>query len=259
MNLIDTVNDADARHLTKGVMISASGVSKQFDSGTRALADVDLDIHQGDFVAIVGPSGCGKSTLLRMAAGLEAPTTGSVALATDSVGVIFQEPTLLPWRSVRGNVELCAELAGEPRSVRRSRAAASIEAVGLTGFEKQLPRMLSGGMKMRVSLARMLTKDPDVMLLDEPFAALDEMTRMDMQAELLRLYVDRGFTALFITHSMSEAVFLANRVIVMSARPGRIAADIRVDLPYPREPELRFDPTYTSYVAAVSETLRGAA
>ena len=158
MNLIDTVNDADARHLTKGVMISASGVSKQFDSGTIALADVDLDIARGDFVAIVGPSGCGKSTLLRMAAGLEAPTTGSVALATDSVGVIFQEPTLLPWRSVQANVELCAEIAGESRSERRERAAAAIDAVGLAGFEKQLPRTLSGGMKMRVSLARMLTK-----------------------------------------------------------------------------------------------------
>ena len=233
MNLIDTVNDADARHLTKGVMISASGVSKQFDSGTIALADVDLDIARGDFVAIVGPSGCGKSTLLRMAAGLEAPTTGSVALATDSVGVIFQEPTLLPWRSVQANVELCAEIAREPRSERRARAAAAIDAVGLAGFEKQLPRTLSGGMKMRVSLARMLTKEPEVMLLDEPFGALDEMTRLDMQAELLRLYGDRGFTALFITHSMPEAVFLANRVIVMSARPGRIAADIRIDLPYP--------------------------
>ena len=128
MNLIDTVNDADARHLTKGVMISASGVSKQFDSGTIALADVDLDIARGDFVAIVGPSGCGKSTLLRMAAGLEAPTTGSVALATDSVGVIFQEPTLLPWRSVQANVELCAEIAGESRSERRERAAAAIDA-----------------------------------------------------------------------------------------------------------------------------------
>ena len=257
MNLIDTVNDADARHLTKGVMISASGVSKQFDSGTIALADVDLDIARGDFVAIVGPSGCGKSTLLRMAAGLEAPTTGSVALATDSVGVIFQEPTLLPWRSVQANVELCAEIAREPRSERRARAAAAIDAVGLAGFEKQLPRTLSGGMKMRVSLARMLTKEPEVMLLDEPFGALDEMTRLDMQAELLRLYGDRGFTALFITHSMSEAVFLANRVIVMSARPGRIAADIRIDLPYPRQPEVRFDPTFTSYVATISETLRG--
>ncbi|SIR93389.1 ABC transporter ATP-binding protein [Williamsia sterculiae] len=257
MNLIDTVNDVDARHLTKGTVISASGVSKEFDSGTTAVLDVDLDIADGDFVAIVGPSGCGKSTLLRMAAGLEAPTAGSIALSTDSVGVIFQEPTLLGWRSVQANVELCAELARLPKSQRRSRAAVAIDAVGLGGFEKQLPRMLSGGMKMRVSLARMLAKEPAVMLLDEPFGALDEMTRLEMQNELLRLYTARRFTALFITHSMSEAVFLANRVVVMSPRPGRIAADIRIDFAYPREPELRYDPRFTAHVAAISETLRG--
>ncbi|MFT4126459.1 MAG: ABC transporter ATP-binding protein [Gordonia sp. (in: high G+C Gram-positive bacteria)] len=256
-NLIDTVNDADARHLTKGVVISATRARKQFASGTLALADVDLDVGRGDFVAVVGPSGCGKSTLLRMAAGLEAPSSGSVALATDSVGVIFQEPTLLSWRTVRANVELCAELGGQPREQRRARAAAAIEAVGLGGFEKQLPRMLSGGMKMRVSLARMLAKEPEVMLLDEPFGALDEMTRLDMQVELLRLYTERGFTAMFITHSVSEAVFLANRVIVMSARPGRIAADIRIEFPYPRDPEVRYTPEFTAHVATISETLRG--
>ncbi|MDF3280744.1 ABC transporter ATP-binding protein [Gordonia sp. N1V] len=258
MSLIDTVNEPDARHLRKGVVISVAGASKRFESGTEALAEVDLDIATGDFVAVVGPSGCGKSTLLRMAAGLESPTSGSVALATDSVGVIFQEPTLLGWRSVQANVELCAELAGMPKAQRRSRAANAIEAVGLTGFEKQLPRMLSGGMKMRVSLARMLAKDPEVMLLDEPFGALDEMTRLDMQSELLRLYTAHRFTAMFITHSMSEAVFLANRVIVMSARPGRIVADLRIDFPYPRDPELRFDPAFTTHVAEVSTTLRGA-
>ena len=152
-------------------------------------------------------------------------------MSADSVGVIFQEPTLLGWRSVQANVELCAELAGMPKAQRRSRAADAIEAVGLTGFEKQLPRMLA--------------KDPEVMLLDEPFGALDEMTRLDMQSELLRLYTAHRFTAMFITHSMSEAVFLANRVIVMSARPGRIVADLRIDFPYPRDPELRFDPAFT--------------
>ncbi|WAC53827.1 ABC transporter ATP-binding protein [Gordonia sp. SL306] len=257
MGLVDTMNDVDARHLTKGVVVSASGVTKQFDSGTMALAGIDLDIAEGDFAAMVGPSGCGKSTLLRMAAGLERPTEGTVALATESVGFIFQEPTLLPWRSVRANVELCAELARLPKAQRRSRAQSAIDAVGLTGFESQLPRMLSGGMKMRCSLARTLTSEPEVMLLDEPFGALDEMTRLDMQTELQRLYDQRRFTAMFITHSVSEAVFLANRVIVMSARPGRITADIRIDFPYPRDPDLRFDARFTEYVAEISETLRG--
>ncbi|AZG46160.1 ABC transporter ATP-binding protein [Gordonia insulae] len=258
MSLIDTMNDVDARHLTKGVVISVSGVTKHFDSGTQAIAGVDLDVAQGDFVALVGPSGCGKSTLLRMAAGLERPTEGSVALGTDSVGFIFQEPTLLPWRSVRANVELSAELARLPKAQRRSRAQRAIDAVGLGGFESQLPRMLSGGMKMRTSLARTLTSEPEVMLLDEPFGALDEMTRLDMQTELQRLYAERRFTAMFITHSVSEAVFLANRVIVMSPRPGRITADIRVEFPYPRDPDLRYDPRFTAHVAEISETLRGA-
>lgn len=258
MTLFDTMNDADARHLTKGVVISASGVTKQFGSGTWALDGVDLDIADGDFVAVVGPSGCGKSTLLRMAAGLERPTDGSVALATDSVGFIFQEPTLLSWRSVRANVELCAEIARLPRSERRARAQQAIDAVGLRGFEAQLPRMLSGGMKMRASLARTLTSEPKVMLLDEPFGALDEMTRLDMQTELQRLYAERRFTGMFITHSVSEAVFLANRVIVMSARPGRIVADLRIDFPYPRDPDLRYDAHFVEYVAEITETLRGA-
>ncbi|MED5800464.1 ABC transporter ATP-binding protein [Gordonia sp. Z-3] len=258
MTLFDTMNDADARHLTKGVVISASGVTKQFGSGTWALDGVDLDIADGDFVAVVGPSGCGKSTLLRMAAGLERPTDGSVALATDSVGFIFQEPTLLSWRSVRANVELCAEIARLPRSERRARAQQAIDAVGLRGFEAQLPRMLSGGMKMRASLARTLTSEPKVMLLDEPFGALDEMTRLDMQTELQRLYAERRFTGMFITHSVSEAVFLANRVIVMSARPGRIVADLRIDFPYPRDPDLRYESRFVEYVAEITETLRGA-
>ena len=255
MRLADTVRDADARRLTKNTQIVFADVGKQFDTGTVAVEEVDLEVRRGDFVAVVGPSGCGKSTLLRMAAGLEEPTAGSVAVADDSVGFIFQEPTLLPWRSVRANVELSAELRRENRAAVKRRAAESISAVGLEQFADQLPKALSGGMKMRVSLARALTLSPATMLLDEPFGALDEMTRLDMQVELQRLYAERQFTAMFITHSVSEAVYLANRVVVMTARPGRIAAQFDIDFPYPRSPELRFDTRFTDHVSEISATL----
>ncbi|TQC46364.1 ABC transporter ATP-binding protein [Rhodococcus sp. WS4] len=257
MTLADTTQDVDARRLTHDLEMTFSNVVKRFDTGTVALDGIDLDVRRGDFVAVVGPSGCGKSTLLRMAAGLERPTEGSVALGTESVGFIFQEPTLLPWRNVRANVELSAELGRGDAAVRKARAAEAITAVGLDGFADQLPAALSGGMKMRVSLARALTLAPEVMLLDEPFGALDEMTRLDMQVELQRLYSDKGFTSMFITHSVSEAVYLANRVVIMTARPGRIDSVIDIDFPSPRSPELRFDTNYTEYVAEISNNLHG--
>ncbi|MBA4022929.1 MAG: ABC transporter ATP-binding protein [Gordonia sp.] len=265
MKLADTTRGTDARRLTKDLQMVFADVVKQFDTGTVAIEKADLEVRRGDFVAVVGPSGCGKSTLLRMAAGLESPTEGSVAVAGESVGFIFQEPTLLPWRNVRANVELSAELrGGELRRDRRGhradykrRAAEAISAVGLDQFANQLPNALSGGMKMRVSLARALTLSPEIMLLDEPFGALDEMTRLEMQAELQRLYATEKFTAMFITHSVSEAVYLANKVVVMTPRPGRIAAVIDIDLPYPRDPELRFDPRFNEYVADISATLHG--
>ncbi|WP_207843268.1 ABC transporter ATP-binding protein [Williamsia soli] len=265
MKLADTTRGIDARRLTKDLQMVFADVVKQFDTGTVAIEKADLEVRRGDFVAVVGPSGCGKSTLLRMAAGLESPTEGSVAVAADSVGFIFQEPTLLPWRNVRANVELSAELrGGESKRDRRGnrahykrRAAEAISAVGLDQFADQLPNALSGGMKMRVSLARALTLSPDIMLLDEPFGALDEMTRLEMQVELQRLYTTRKFTSMFITHSVTEAVYLANKVVVMTHRPGRIAAVIDIDLPYPRVPELRFDPTFTDYVSDISATLHG--
>lgn len=235
-------------------------ITKQFDTGTVALRDVGLTVRAGQFVAIVGPSGCGKSTLLRMAARLDEPTSGSVSLDCPSVGFIFQEPTLLPWRSVRANVELCAELGHLDRSEVRRRAMESITAVGLEAFADQLPRSLSGGMKMRVSMARALTLSPEVLLLDEPFGALDEMTRLDMQVELQRLYAERRFTAMFVTHSVSEAVYLADRVVVMSPRPGRIAGIVDVEFDYPRPPEVRFESQFTDYTAEISALLhRGAA
>nr|WP_234811923.1 ABC transporter ATP-binding protein [Mycolicibacterium canariasense] len=232
-------------------------VAKRFDTGTVAIEHVDLRIGRGEFVAIVGPSGCGKSTLLRMAAGLEQPTSGSVLLDTTSVGFIFQEPTLLPWRSVRANVELCAELNGIDPRVVKSTAQETISAVGLDQFADQLPRTLSGGMKMRVSMARALTLSPEVLLLDEPFGALDEMTRLDMQVELQRLYAERGFSAVFVTHSVPEAVYLADRVVVMTARPGRIAGIVDIDFAAPRHQDLRFESRFTDKAAEVSALLRG--
>ncbi|MDZ7912624.1 MAG: ABC transporter ATP-binding protein [Rhodococcus sp. (in: high G+C Gram-positive bacteria)] len=259
MDLIDTVQDVDARSLMKNSQIVFDAAVKRFPTGITALDGIDLDIRQGEFVAVVGPSGCGKSTLLRMAAGLEQCTAGSVAVGTYSVGFIFQEPTLLPWRSVQGNIELSAELGGIDKATRRTRARAAIDAVGLDGFADQLPSALSGGMKMRVSLARALTLSPEVLLLDEPFGALDEMTRYDMQSLLHQLCVAEKLTAMFITHSVSEAVFLADRVVVMTARPGRIHSVVDVEFDAPRDENLRFDPAFIEYVAQISASLRGVA
>ncbi|AQA04730.1 ABC transporter ATP-binding protein [Mycobacterium sp. MS1601] len=237
--------------------IEFTGVTKRFDTGTVAVEHAELAVCDGEFVAVVGPSGCGKSTLLRMAAGLESPSSGQVRLDTASVGFIFQEPTLLPWRSVRANVELCAELGKSERRQAKRRAAEAISAVGLQQFADHLPNTLSGGMKMRVSLARALTLSPQVLLLDEPFGALDEMTRLDMQVELQRLHTQRGFTAMFVTHSVSEAVYLASRVVVMTPRPGRIAGVVDIDFAYPRSEELRFETRFTDYTAEVSALLHG--
>ncbi|TXG89851.1 ABC transporter ATP-binding protein [Rhodococcus rhodnii] len=267
MELADLTHGTDARRLTRGLEVVFDGVSRRFDTGTLALDTVDLEVRRGDFVAVVGPSGCGKSTLLRMAAGLDRPTSGSVSTAAGSTGFIFQEPTLLPWRSVRANVELSARLRRRDRGDRaavRARAAEAIAAVGLEDFADQLPRALSGGMKMRVSLARALTLAPDLLLLDEPFGALDEMTRLDMQNELQRLYAERRFSALFITHSVSEAVYLADRVVVMTARPGRIAKIVDIgggaeEFAHPRDPDIRYDRRFTDHVAEISALLHGGA
>lgn len=257
MHLVDTMHDVDGRHLTTGLQVAFTNVGMTYPTGTTALEDVSLNVSPGEFVAIVGPSGCGKSTLLRLAAGLERPTVGSVALATTSVGYVFQEPTLLPWQSVRRNVGLLAGFAHVPKPVLRKRVDAALGAVGLTGFSDALPQALSGGMRMRVSIARALVLEPEVMLLDEPFGALDELTRQEMQIQLLALHQRERFTALFVTHSVAEAVLLAHRVVVMSARPGRVAAVVDVDLPSVRGPQLRFDPAYVAQVARISDLLAG--
>ena len=205
-----------------------TNVSKRFLDGTQAIEDVSLDVRSGEFISIVGPSGCGKSTLLRIAPGLTEPTTGGVHVDSRSLGYVFQDPTLLPWRTLRGNIELPAQLHALPRKERRRLVDDAIRLVRLTGFEKHYPIALSGGMRMRVSLARALTLKPLVFLFDEPFSALDEITRERLNEELERLFLHERFSGLFVTHSISEAIVLSSRVFVMSSRPGRILAEIAV-------------------------------
>jgi NitT/TauT family transport system ATP-binding protein len=239
-------------------VISFRDAGKIFPDGTEAVRGVSFTLRRGEFLSVVGPSGCGKSTLLRMASGLGPHTSGAVVRGVTNIGYVFQDATLLPWRSVRRNVELLAELEGLPKSERRRVAAEAIRLVGLEGFENHYPKALSGGMKMRASLARTLTTKPPLFLLDEPFGALDEITRGTLNEELLRLFVSERFAAIFITHSISEAVFLSSRVLVMSPRPGTIVAEFDVPFPYPRSPELRFDPTFGHLSGEVSQALREA-
>jgi NitT/TauT family transport system permease protein len=228
------------------------GVRKRYGDGTLALDGVDLAVAAGGLVAVVGPSGCGKSTLLRLVAGLEEPTAGTVHVAAGRIGSVFQDATLLPWRRVRGNVELLGELDGVPAGERRERAGRAIELVGLAGRAGSLPHTLSGGMRMRASLARALTRDPELFLFDEPFGALDDLTRQQLAAELADLFARRRFAALFVTHSVPEAVYLASRVVVLSPRPGRVLADVAVPFPYPREVALRYEAAFTEKVAEVA-------
>jgi NitT/TauT family transport system ATP-binding protein len=237
-------------------LLAFSGVGKRFPDGTVALSGVDLSVAPGEFVSILGPSGCGKSTLLRVAAGLTAASDGTARVATDKVGYVFQDPTLLPWRTVQANVELFAELRRLPRDERRRRARDALALVGLDDFAGHHPRALSGGMRMRVSLARSLTLEPELFLFDEPFGALDEITRERLNDELLGLYLAKGFTALFVTHSVPEAVFLSSRVVVMSARPGRVLDSFPVPFAYPRPAGLRFAEPFAHLAGQVSACLR---
>jgi NitT/TauT family transport system ATP-binding protein len=239
-------------------VLTLTHVGKRFPDGTDALAAVDLGVAPGQFVSVLGPSGCGKSTLLRIAAGLEQATSGSVQVPTDQIAYVFQDPTLLPWRTVQDNVELLGELRGLPKDERRRRAENAIRLVGLSEFANHRPRALSGGMRMRVSLARSLTLQPELFLLDEPFGTLDEITRERLNDELLQLFLTQQFAALFVTHSVIEAVFLSTQVVVLSDRPGRVLGHFEVPFDYPRAPELRFDPAFTKVAARVSACLRGA-
>jgi NitT/TauT family transport system ATP-binding protein len=231
-------------------------VRKRFADGTVALDCVDLRVPPREFVAVVGPSGCGKSTLLRIASGLETATGGTVRVGAARVGHVFQDPTLLPWRTVSGNVELPGELEGLGRAERRRLAREALELVGLEEFAGHLPHALSGGMRMRASLARSLTLRPELFLFDEPFGALDEITRERLNDELQRLFLARRFAALLVTHSVSEAVFLSRRVVVLSSRPGRVVASFEVPFSYPRTAELRYQEPFASIAGAVSACLR---
>ncbi len=241
------------------------GVGKHFASGLTALDAVDLEVRRGEFVSVLGPSGCGKTTLMRIIAGLSAPSSGMRRLALDNstvtasaagrIGFVFQDPTLMPWRSALGNVLIPFRLIGRVGKAERDRAMAELRAVGLAGFERAYPRQLSGGMQMRVSLARALVTDPELLLLDEPFAALDEITRMALNDDLLRLWAARQATVIFVTHSIFESVYLSTRIAIMAPRPGRIVGNFVVDLPQPRTAALRTDARYAAACSAVSGRL----
>ena len=236
-------------------LISLQSVDKRFASGVLALRDVQLHVRDGEFVALLGPSGCGKSTLLRLVAGLDSPSAGvvdspAVGGEAASTAFVFQDPTLMPWASVFDNVWLPLRLAGVSRDAAGERVRAVLQTVGLADFASAFPAELSGGMKMRTSIARALVTQPRVLLMDEPFAALDEITRQKLNDDLLQWWSSQKLTSLFVTHSVFEAVFLSQRVIVMSARPGRLVAEVPIDEPTPRGPEFR---TSTRYAQACRE------
>lgn len=259
------VAQAPASASGKGPMLLAlRGVGKVFSNGVTALSDVDLTIRDGDFLSLLGPSGCGKSTALRLIAGLAAPTSGvldwrgSSSVDRSNIGFVFQEPTLLPWADVFDNVWLPLRLKGVSRAKAAPVVMEMLARVHLTGFENAVPRELSGGMKMRVSIARAMVTKPRVLLMDEPFAALDEITRFKLNNDLLELWQDERFTVVFVTHSVFESVFLSNRVVVMAARPGRVFKELVIDAPYPRNEAFRTSPDYAALCRQASDVLIGA-
>ena len=242
-------------------LVSVRGVSKVFANGVRALDNVSLDIVEHQFLSLLGPSGCGKSTLLRIVAGLTEPSGGSIAWQAGgepTLSFVFQEPTLMPWATAIDNVALPLRLAGLGSGERRERSAAALASVGLAGFENAYPRELSGGMKMRVSIARGLVTGPKVLLMDEPFAALDEITRFKLNNDLLELWQRERLTVVFVTHSVFESAFLSQRIAVMAARPGRILEEIAIDTPYPRQEEYRTSAENNAYCRRASAALEKA-
>lgn len=250
-------------HATPAVEILSA--EKTYPNGTQALLPVDLKIAEGEFITLLGPSGCGKSTLLKMVAGMLEPTDGRllvwrkpVAELQDSphkLSFVFQSATLMPWASVQTNVRLPLDLAGVPRKEADARVAEALELVGLDKFAGALPRALSGGMQMRVSIARGLVTQPDLLLMDEPFGALDEITRHRLDADLLDLWRKKKLTVIFVTHSIHEAVFLSSRVIMMAARPGRVVEQFIIDEPYPRTPDFMVSPQFSRYAKQLQDSL----
>lgn len=250
-------------------LIAARHVTMDYGPARVVLEGIHCDVQRGEFVALLGPSGCGKSTLLRLVAGLIPVTSGSLTVGgqdpaearrSQKLAFVFQDPNLLPWRTVAANIALPLELSGQTRQEQSQAVDDILPLIGLMPDDaRKRPRNLSGGMRMRVSLARALVTHPDLLLLDEPFAALDDVLRQQLNEELVRIWLARSWTGLFVTHNVAEAVFLAQRVIVMSSRPGRIAADVRIPFPYPRESELRADPGFARLCGDLSQQLREAA
>jgi len=245
--------------------VQVLSAEKTYPNGTQALLPVDLTIEEGEFVTLLGPSGCGKSTLLKMVAGLLEPTDGRLQLwhkpvaqleeSGKKMAFVFQSPTLMPWASVQTNVRLPLDLAGVPRAEADGRVAEALALVGLSKFANALPRALSGGMQMRVSIARGLVTQPDLLLMDEPFGALDEITRHKLDADLLDLWRKKKLTVIFVTHSIHEAVFLSSRVVMMAARPGRVVEEFRIAAPYPRTADFMVSPEFSRYAKQLQDSL----
>ncbi|MDE2184149.1 MAG: ABC transporter ATP-binding protein [Alphaproteobacteria bacterium] len=240
------------------MLLELDAISKIFDSGTVALEGVSLQVAEGELLSLVGPSGCGKSTLLRLIAGLIQPTAGSVSFAggKPETAFVFQEPTLMPWADVLTNARLALDLEHVPRREGEARAAAALARAGLKGFEHAYPRELSGGMKMRVSIARAIAARPRLLLMDEPFAALDEPARQALNDDLLGLWREDGLTIVFVTHSIYESAYLSTRVVVMGARPGRVLDDIALDQPFPRDERHRFTPQFAAAAAKIAAAIK---
>jgi NitT/TauT family transport system ATP-binding protein len=248
-------------------LLALRGIGKTFPNGTMALSGLDLDVHAGEFVSLLGPSGCGKSTALRIIASLSEPSEGTVEWPgqgtagkthpdrANRIGFVFQEPTLMPWSSVARNVALPLMLRGHSGDKSTAPVAAALDRVGLTQFANAFPRELSGGMRMRVSIARALITAPQLLLMDEPFAALDEITRFKLNNDLLKLWQASGTTVVFVTHSVFESVYLSSRILVMTPRPGRIFTELTIDAPYPRDQHFRTSAEYGAFCRRASEAL----